>query len=72
MPSLSVEQVEARLRSVGCAICKANTFAIDLRSMQVDGEWKGGGYGMVSADPARCALSAESDSLPRVSAAGSR
>jgi len=41
MPSLSVEQVETRLSAVGCAICKANTFVIDRRSMQVDGEWKG-------------------------------
>lgn len=37
----SVELVEARLSSVHCAICKANSFVIDRRSMQPDGEWRG-------------------------------
>jgi hypothetical protein len=39
--SLPVEQVEARLGTIRCAICKANDFAIDRRTMQADGEWKG-------------------------------
>ncbi len=39
--SLSVEQVESRLKSVRCAICKTSEFTIDRRTMQPDGEWKG-------------------------------
>jgi uncharacterized protein YbaR (Trm112 family) len=39
--SLTVEQVETRLSAVRCAICKGNTFTIDRRSIQPDGEWKG-------------------------------
>ena len=38
---LSVEQVEARLASVRCAICKRNSFVIDRRTLQPDGECKG-------------------------------
>ena len=38
---VTVEQVEARLGSVRCAICKAGGFEIDRRSMQPDGGWKG-------------------------------
>jgi hypothetical protein len=41
MTNLSVEEVESRLNAVACAICKANDFGIDRRSMQPDGEWKG-------------------------------
>lgn len=41
MPSLPVEEVEKRLSSVHCAICKGQSFSIDRRSMQADGEWKG-------------------------------
>ncbi|MFM8550966.1 MAG: hypothetical protein ACKOCD_01405 [Nitrospiraceae bacterium] len=41
MPSLTVEQVESRLGSVRCAICKTNGFMIDRRTMQPDGDWKG-------------------------------
>ena len=41
MPSLTVEQVESRLSSVRCAICKASGFTIDRRTMQADGDWKG-------------------------------
>jgi hypothetical protein len=41
MGGLSVEQVEARLSAVRCAICKTNGFVIDRRSMQPDGDWKG-------------------------------
>jgi len=37
----TVEQVEARLGSVRCAICKRNSFAIDRRTSQADGDWKG-------------------------------
>jgi hypothetical protein len=39
--ALSVEQVEARLGTVRCAICKQSSFAIDRRTMKPDGEWKG-------------------------------
>ena len=38
---VTVEQVEARLSEVRCAICKQNQFAIDRRTAQADGEWKG-------------------------------
>ena len=41
MAALTVEQVESRLGSVRCAICKQNTFAVDRRSMQADGDCKG-------------------------------
>lgn len=41
MSTLTVEQVEARLGSVRCPICKTNQFAVDRRSMQPHGEWKG-------------------------------
>ncbi len=41
MPALSIEHVELRLASVRCAVCKQNEFAIDRRSMQPDGDWKG-------------------------------
>lgn len=41
MSTVTVERVEARLSAVRCAICKTNQFAIDRRTMQPDGEWKG-------------------------------
>ncbi len=41
MPTVTVEQVESRLASVQCAICKSSRFGIDRRFMQADGEWKG-------------------------------
>jgi hypothetical protein len=41
MASVTVEQVESRLSAVRCAICKANQFGIDRRTMQPDGECKG-------------------------------
>jgi hypothetical protein len=41
MPSLSPEEVEKRLTSVHCAICKGDKFSIDRRFMQPDGEWRG-------------------------------
>lgn len=39
--SLTVKQVEQRLQSVRCAICKATEFTIDQRTAQEPGEWKG-------------------------------
>lgn len=39
--AMSVEQIESRLSAVRCAICKKSQFAIDRRTMQPDGEWKG-------------------------------
>jgi hypothetical protein len=39
--AVSKEQVESRLSAVQCAVCKTNTFGIDPRLMQPDGEWKG-------------------------------
>ncbi|TAJ09567.1 MAG: hypothetical protein EPO61_05780 [Nitrospirae bacterium] len=41
MAALTVEQVESRLSSVRCAICKTSGFSIDRRTMQADGDWKG-------------------------------
>lgn len=41
MPALSPEEVEQRLTSVHCAICKGDRFGIDRRFMQPDGEWRG-------------------------------
>lgn len=41
MAAMTVEQVESRLKSVRCAICKTPDFMIDRRTMQPDGEWKG-------------------------------
>lgn len=36
----TVEEVETRLASVRCAICKQSGFAVDRRTMQPDGEWR--------------------------------
>jgi hypothetical protein len=41
MPNLSVPDVESRLSTVQCAICKGSSFGIDQRFMQSDGEWRG-------------------------------
>lgn len=41
MTAITIEQVESRLKSVRCAVCKASAFMIDRRTMQPDGEWKG-------------------------------
>jgi hypothetical protein len=41
MARLSVQEVETRLGTVSCAICKKNAFGIDQRFMQADGEWRG-------------------------------
>lgn len=37
---LSLEQVEQRLSSVRCAICKTDQFMVDRRTLQPDGECK--------------------------------
>ena len=41
MALIALEQVEKRLSSVQCAICKTNTFGIDRRTLQSDGECRG-------------------------------
>ena len=41
MPRPTVQEVEMRLSTVKCAICKKNAFSIDQRFMQADGEWRG-------------------------------
>lgn len=41
MPRIPLEQVEERLSSVQCAICKSSTFGIDRRTLQSDGECRG-------------------------------
>ena len=41
MPNLTVDEVEARLKTVPCAICKESSFGVDRRFMQSDGEWRG-------------------------------
>ena len=41
MATLTIEAVESRLSEVQCAICKKNTFGIDRRFQQPNGEWKG-------------------------------
>lgn len=41
MALIQLEQVEKRLSSVHCAICKTNTFGIDRRTLQADGECRG-------------------------------
>ncbi len=41
MPSPTVEEVETRLETVQCAICKGSSFGVDRRFMQTDGEWRG-------------------------------
>lgn len=41
MPRIALEDVEQRLSSVRCAICKASTFGIDRRTLQPDGECRG-------------------------------
>ena len=37
----SLEDVEKRLQEVRCAVCKANSFGIDRRTLQPDGECRG-------------------------------
>ncbi|MDP1769231.1 MAG: hypothetical protein Q8L74_10575 [Nitrospirota bacterium] len=41
MPNLTVKEVESRLETVQCAICKESRFGVDQRFMQADGEWRG-------------------------------
>jgi transcription elongation factor Elf1 len=41
MPNPTMKEVETRLGTVQCAICKGSSFGIDERSMQADGEWRG-------------------------------
>ena len=41
MAHTSLEVVERRLASVQCAICKTNTFGVDRRTLQPDGECRG-------------------------------
>jgi RNase P subunit RPR2 len=41
MPRPTVQEVEARLSTVKCAVCKKNSFGLDERFMQDDGEWRG-------------------------------
>jgi hypothetical protein len=41
MPAPTVQEVEDRLASVQCAVCKGSSFGIDQRFMQADGEWRG-------------------------------
>ena len=41
MPNPTVKEVETRLATVQCAICKGSSFGIDERFMQADGEWRG-------------------------------
>ena len=41
MVTLTQQEVERRLGSVPCAICKQSSFAIDERFMGADGDWRG-------------------------------
>ena len=41
MPAPTVQEVEARLATVKCAVCKGSSFGVDQRFMQADGEWRG-------------------------------
>lgn len=79
MPRIALEDVEQRLSSVHCAICKASTFGIDRRTLQSDGECRGVlevsvqfpclyGYGVLSANSAGRPLSIERYLLLKLSA----
>ena len=41
MSRITIEEVEQRLITVKCAICKGNQFMVDRRTLQPDGECKG-------------------------------
>src|SRR5579884_2533681 len=41
MSQVPIEDIESRLGAVRCAICKGNSFGIDRRTLQSDGECKG-------------------------------
>ncbi|UVT18013.1 MAG: hypothetical protein H8K04_15785 [Nitrospira sp.] len=40
MVTLTQQEVERRLNTVSCAICKQSSFAIDERFMGPDGDWR--------------------------------
>ena len=41
MVTLTQQEVERRLDTVPCAVCKQSSFAIDERFMGTDGDWRG-------------------------------
>lgn len=41
MVTLTQQEVERRLGTVHCAICKQSSFGLDERFMGTDGEWRG-------------------------------
>ncbi|HSA85720.1 MAG TPA: hypothetical protein VLE46_06040 [Nitrospira sp.] len=41
MVTLTQQEVERRLNTVPCAVCKQSSFAIDERFMGTDGDWRG-------------------------------
>lgn len=41
MVTITQQEVERRLDTVPCAICKKSSFAIDERFMGTDGDWRG-------------------------------
>ncbi len=41
MITLTQQEVERRLNTVPCAVCKQSSFAIDERFMGPDGDWRG-------------------------------
>jgi hypothetical protein len=41
MVTLTQQEVERRLNTVPCAVCKQSSFGIDERFMGTDGDWRG-------------------------------
>ncbi|TKS60691.1 MAG: hypothetical protein EWM72_01241 [Nitrospira sp.] len=41
MAAMTPEEVQRRLTTVHCAICKGSSFGLDERFMQADGNWRG-------------------------------
>lgn len=41
MAAMTPEEVQRRLTTVRCAICKGSGFGLDERFMQADGNWRG-------------------------------
>ncbi len=41
MVTLTQQEVERRLGTVQCAVCKQSNFGLDERFMGTDGEWRG-------------------------------
>jgi transcription elongation factor Elf1 len=41
MVTMTQQEVERRLNTVQCAVCKQSSFAIDERFMGTDGDWRG-------------------------------